>query len=234
MKRQVVIIKNLFIDISSYQRSDLGFFEDMKAHGVKGVMVKVTEGDASGSNYVNPKWTAQVTNAIKAGLQTGVYHFARWSSPQNARTEANFFLKQVLPYGFDSSTAAMVDCETNQYGLSSANYQACVNAWLDEVGKHFARLSVYANKSWWTTFLNSHNIGRAVPWLAGYNITSLGINNAGAWQFTDNFYGVDASYDFVGIFTTSDVQPKPQQQPKPAGPRVITLKKGEEVIIRDE
>lgn len=227
-----------FVDVSSYQRDDPGFFSWLKSKGIKGVVVKVTEGDASGSNYINPKWVNQANNAIKAGLQVGVYHFARWSSPQNAITEADFFLRQVLPFGFDQSTVLAVDCETNEYGLNAGTYQACVNAWLNEVRKHFHKTAVYANVYWFTHIINSHAIGNAIPWVAGYDVDSLGINNAGAWQWDDgkrSGLGVDVSYDFNGAFTSAInpqpvvTQPNPPQTPEKE--KIIKLAKGETLKI---
>ena len=106
-------MKNLFADVASYQRDDLAYFQLLKSKGYKGVVVKVTEGDAQGSAYVNPKWVNQALNALAVGMQVSVYHFARYSSPENARAEADFFLQQVLPFGFDQSTVCAVDCETN-------------------------------------------------------------------------------------------------------------------------
>lgn len=174
-------------------------------------------------------------NALRAGMQVSVYHFARWSSPSNAVTEAQFFLNQVLSFGFDQSTIMVVDCETNDYGLNGGTYQACVNSWLGEVRKHFKKTAVYGSISWFTSgMLNSHNFGNAFNWVAGYGVDSLGIDNASAWQFSDKWNGCDASYDFVGDFTSAKIeqQAKPQQPNNPS--KTVVIHKGDEVIIRGE
>ena len=224
-------MKNLFADVASYQRDDLGYFQLLKSKGYKGVVVKVTEGDAQGSAYVNPKWINQALNALAAGMQVSVYHFARYSSPENARAEADFFLKQVLPFGFDQSTVCAVDCETNDYHLDGRTYEACTNAWLNEVRKHFKKTSVQASKSWFTSFINSHAFGDAIIWLAGYGIDSLGIDNAGAWQWDNGEstgLGCDSSYDFEGSFTTSET---PSVQAPPQEEKIIKIQKGEKITI---
>ena len=209
-----------FADVSAYQPSDLGFFQNLWNKGYRGVVVKVTEGQY----YVSPVWKAQVLNALKVGFQVGVYHFARWSSPQNAVTEANFFLNQVKGFGFDRSTVAMVDCETNDYRLSGATYQASIKQWLNVVNPFFPIKAVYASRSWWTSYINPYDINGALVWLAGYGITNFGgITNVAAWQWDDGKRtgtGVDTSWDYNGVFTSSK---QPEQHhatvtpsPKPA------------------
>ena len=198
--------KAKFADISAYQRHDLAFFQALKAQGYQGVVVKVTEGEY----WTSGVWQAQCSNAIKAGLQTGIYHFARFSSPANARTEAQVFLSKVKSFGFDKTTVAMLDCETNDYHQSAGAYQACVNAWLDTVRPVFPHVSVYASKYWWLSILNPYNVGDAIVWLAGYGITNFGgITNVGAWQWDDgkqNSLGVDTNWDYNGAFTRA-IQP---------------------------
>lgn len=210
--------KEKFADISAYQPSDLDFFKRLWNQGYRGVVVKVTEGE----NWVSPKWQDQVKNALAVGFQVGVYHFARWSSVSNAVTEANVFLNAVKSFGFDKSTVAMFDCETNDYRLSAGVYQQALNAALDTVRPVFPIVSVYASKSWWTSFLNSHNVGNAKIWVAGYDISDLGVDNAAAWQWDDGQRtgtGVDTSWDFDGVFTkatTYTASPKPVEAEKPA------------------
>lgn len=204
-----------FADISAYQPSDIGYFRGLWARGYRGVVVKVTEGEG----WVSPVWVAQCKNALAVGFQVGVYHFARWSSPKNAITEANCFLNQVKHFGFDKSTVAMVDCETNQYGLSASTYQASVKSWLSTVRPYFPKLSVYASKSWWTSFLNPYDIDGAIVWLAGYGISNFGgITNVGAWQWDGGeTQGVDTSWDYTGAFTSAtQAAPAPKKAaPKP-------------------
>ncbi len=209
--------KEKFADISAYQPSDLDFFKRLWNQGYRGVVIKVTEGE----NWVSPKWQEQAKNAIVVGFQVGVYHFARWSSVSNAVTEANVFLNAVKNFGFDKSTVAMFDCETNDYHLSAGVYQQALNAALDTVRPVFPITSVYANKSWWTNFLNSHNVGNAKVWVAGYDISDLGVDNAAAWQWDDGERtgtGVDTNWDFDGVFTKATVHvdsPKPVEVKQP-------------------
>lgn len=193
--------KGKFADISAYQRHDLAYFQQLKADGFQGVVIKVTEGE----HWVSPVWQAQATNALKVGMQVGVYHFARFSSVDNARTEARVFLNTVKGYGFDKTTVAMIDCETNDYHLSPQTYQAGVDAWLDEVKPTFPIRSVYANKDWWLHMLDPYHVD-AIVWLAGYGITDFGgITNVGAWQHASS--PLDTNWDYNGAFTRATSVP---------------------------
>lgn len=203
---------NLFCDVSVYQRDDLGFFQDMKAHGVQGVVIKVTEGSAAGTGYVNPKAYNQVANALNAGLKVSLYHFARYINDWDARQEAQFFaehtnyLKQALG---DFSPVMVSDIEVQ----TGANLNTATHAFLDELRNNgFNKLGVYTMTSYFTSgFMNSHyfdDLGAHI-WVAGYGVQSLGIDNASAWQFSngemqygnETYYGVDTSYDYDGWFT---------------------------------
>lgn len=205
-------MSSLFCDVSSYQRDDLGFFQDMKNHGVQGVVVKLTEGSEDGTAYVNPKAYNQVANSLKAGLKVSLYHFARYTSDGDARNEARFFvkhanyLKQALG---DFSPVMVSDMEVR----TGANLNTATHAFLEEVkAAGFNKLAVYSYVSFCQSgLLNSHyfdDLG-AIFWIAGYGVQNLVIDNASAWQFSDGqmqfgaetYFGVDTSYDFGGWFT---------------------------------
>ncbi|MQB56497.1 LysM peptidoglycan-binding domain-containing protein [Limosilactobacillus reuteri] len=200
-------IRNLFADVSDYQRSDIAFMQFLKNLGFKGIVIKVTEGSADGSNWVSATAAEKIRNASKVGLLISLYHFARYTSEADARNEANFFVSHAKALGMDSSTLMVDDAEVH----TMADYNAGAMAFTNQVkALGFPHTSVYSMKSFFTSgILNSHALGDNKIWLAGYGITDLGISNAAAWQFDDgqgyggNRSGTDASYDFDGCFTVS-------------------------------
>lgn len=194
-------LRNLFIDVSGYQEDSVAYFQLAKSKGVMGVVVKLTEGSEDGSAYVNPRAEAQIRNATTAGLHVSCYHFARYTSDADAQNEARFFVKIAKQYGMTSDTLMTDDAEVH----SVADYNSATAAFLNEVkALGYTRVGLYSMKSFFTRgILNSHGFGDAKIWDAGYSITDLGIDNAAAWQWTDNGLGmnVDTSYDFDGAFT---------------------------------
>lgn len=196
-----MVLRNLFIDVSGYQEDSVDYFQRAKSQGVMGVVVKLTEGSEDGSAYVNPRAAAQIRNAATAGLHVSCYHFARYTSNADAQNEARFFVKIAKQYGMTSDTLMIDDAEVH----SAADYNSATAAFLNEVkALGYANVGLYSMKSFFTGgILNSHGFGNAKIWEAGYGITDLGIDNAAAWQWTDNGLGmnVDTSYDFDGAFT---------------------------------
>ena len=194
-------LRNLFIDVSGYQEDSVAYFQRAKAKGVMGVVVKLTEGSEDGSAYVNPRAKAQLTNAAAAGLKVSCYHFARYTSDADAQNEARFFVKIAKQYGMTSDTLMVDDAEVH----SASDYNSATAAFLNELkALGYTKTGLYSMKSFFTGgTLNSHGFGDTKVWEAGYGITDLGIDNAAAWQWTDNGLGmnVDTSYDFDGAFT---------------------------------
>ncbi len=195
-------MRKQFVDISSYQRDDLAFFQQLKAAGVGGVVVKLTEGSEDGSAYVNPKAGNQIRNALAVGFPVSCYHFARYTSIPDAQNEARFFVKIARRMGMHDDTLMVDDAEVH----SAPNYHDASVAFLQEVERlGYKRTGVYSMKSFFTGgTLNSHGFGSREIWLAGYGISDLGIDNASAWQYTDHgVLGIDTSYDFKGGFTST-------------------------------
>lgn len=213
-------LRNLFIDVSGYQEDSVEYFQRAKDKGVMGVVVKLTEGSEDGSAYVNPRAAAQIRNSLAVGLRVSCYHFARYTSDADAQNEARFFVKIAKQYGMTIDTRMIDDAEVH----SAADYNSATAAFLNEVkALGYANVGLYSMKSFFTSgILNSHGFGNAKIWEAGYGITDLGIDNAAAWQWTDNGLGmsVDTSYDFDGAFTVGSsnsgtVPTTPIPAPKP-------------------
>lgn len=191
-----------FIDVSSYQSDTQAFFQAAKNQGARGVVVKLTEGSEDGSAYVNPKAAAQIRNALAVGLPVSCYHFARYTSVPDAQNEARFFVKIARQMGMYDDTLMIDDAEVH----SAADYQGASVAFLQEVERlGYKHTGIYSMKSFFTGgTLNSHGFGSREIWLAGYGVSSLGIDNATAWQYTDRgIMGIDTSFDFNGHFTAS-------------------------------
>ncbi|MEK1347419.1 LysM peptidoglycan-binding domain-containing protein [Limosilactobacillus fermentum] len=194
-------LRNLFIDVSGYQEDSVDYFQRAKDQGVMGVVVKLTEGSEDGSAYVNSRAAAQIRNAATVGLHVSCYHFARYTSNADAQNEARFFVKIAKQYDITSDTLMIDDAEVH----SASDYNSATSAFLNEVkALGYTNVGLYSMKSFFTGgILDSHGFGDAKIWDAGYGITDLGIDNAAAWQWTDNGLGmsVDTSYDFDGAFT---------------------------------
>lgn len=216
---------NLVADVASFQPEDLGFFKALASQGVKAVIVKLTEGSADGTAYINPKAQNQIINARKAGLLVNAYHFARYTSIQDAKNEADFFVTVAKRMGIGTDSVMAVDLEASEI---TPNLNAKTNAFLQYVKDcGYSNVDYYSMASWfWNGTLNPDAILAKNKWVANYGVSQPGVNNVGTWQFssswTVNGAKVDMSYDFSGFYTERHVTtnsesvvntPKPKLQP---------------------
>lgn len=218
---------NLVADVASFQPEDLGFFKALASQGVKAVIVKLTEGSADGTAYINPKAQNQIINARKAGLLVNAYHFARYTSIQDAKNEADFFVKTAKRMGIGTDSVMAVDLEASEI---TPNLNAKTNAFLQYVKDcGYPNVDYYSMASWfWNGTLNPDIILAKNKWVANYGVSQPGVNNVGTWQFssswTVNGAKVDMSYDFSGFYTERHITANSESvvnTPKPK-PQAVT------------
>lgn len=209
-----------FIDVSSHN-GDISV-EDYRAlarQGVGGVVVKLTED----TWYNNPKAPSQVRNAQIAGLQVSTYHFSRYTTEEEARAEARFYIQAAQKLNLPKSTVMVNDFEDSKM---LPNINRNTQAWVNEMRKHgYNNLMFYTSASW----LDENNLGYRGPvstsqfgienfWVAQYPSSTLTATSAknmrynaktGAWQFsaTANLlpgkHVFDHSVDYTGRFTAN-------------------------------
>jgi len=192
----------LGIDISSFQDSSLSYLKTKKKQGAKFAVVKLTEG----LKYLNSKASEQVRNGLKVFDSVSVYHFFHGQGA----AEAAYFLAWVKNLGLDKSTVLAIDVEYQ--GLpSDATRQ--INVFLNYLrARGYKHVITYGSLSWFTSGrIRRLGLTDKAVWVAAYGTDRPGVSNADAWQFTDNWHGVDASYDFTGKLSGSKTTPKPKK-----------------------
>lgn len=183
---------NKVIDLSVYQNKAKAYFDGFHCLGVKSAMVKLTEA----TGYVNSSASEQVANAYKTFGTVGAYHFFHgYGIP-----EAKYFLAYVRHFGLDKSTVLAIDVEWQGLPYDTTHE---VNVFLKYLIDHgYKHVVTYGSASWF----NSGRIKRSLLidkhiWVAAYGTSQPGVADADAWQYTDNFHGVDCSLDFDGILS---------------------------------
>ena len=200
-----------FIDVSSHNGYiSVDSFLKMKSEGVKGVVVKISEG----TSYVNPQARSQIANAKRAGLVVSGYHYSHFASADRAVAEANYFANNAYALGLTSNDLLVNDSEENAILALNNNV---INTYLHNVFKDTLNTRGFKKVKMYTGLYNFNtrfNISSKDVWVASYyynpgNIARNKFSNFSAWQFTDNyvFQGVggrfDANVDYDGIFTKS-------------------------------
>ena len=209
-----------FIDVSSHNGEiSVDDYRALARQGVGGVVVKLTED----TWYNNPKAPSQVRNAQIAGLQVSTYHFSRYTTEEEARAEARFYIQAAQNLNLPKSTVMVNDFEDSKM---LPNINRNTQAWVNEMRKHgYNNLMFYTSASW----LDENNLGYRGPvstsqfgienfWVAQYPSSTLTATSAknmrynaktGAWQFTATAnilpgkHVFDHSVDYTGRFTAN-------------------------------
>lgn len=216
---------NLFIDVSNFQPSSLSYFQKMKSMGANGVLIKLTQGSANGSNYFSSAAKAQTQSAYGAGMNVGFYHYFLAISNEDAIAEAQFFESKVKECGGNANTPLCIDVEDPS--LNKANVASYVDAFINYLSEQgYTNIIQYSMASWfWSGALNALNHR---TWVANYGTNRVGVvGNVIGWQYADTFngYSQDVSYDW-GVFDSVQkpvTHVKPVEQPKPKVDNVIKL-----------
>ncbi|MBX6334369.1 LysM peptidoglycan-binding domain-containing protein [Candidatus Saccharibacteria bacterium] len=208
-----------FIDVSHHQ-GDSGlpypFYTNVKGAGVKGVVVKVSQGNY----YVDPAASVNIANAKAAGLQVNAYHYMLAKTTSAAKTEAKWFDKKLKLVGFKKSYGYVaVDVEDNSLkSLSKSALTNVVNAFVKEMkALGYTKVDLYTGSAFYNDQLNPAALTISKPWLARYPLypetgqpTPVWHNGEkGAWQWSSTYkfkgmesYGnIDVSQDYAGKYT---------------------------------
>nr|WP_245335534.1 GBS Bsp-like repeat-containing protein [Streptococcus panodentis] len=215
---QAEIKGSSFVDVSSHNgQISVEDYRKLAQQGVGGVVVKLTEG----TTYTNPFAESQVKNAQGAGLQVSTYAFSHYTSDEEARAEARYYVSVANRLGLSKSTVMVNDMEDPkmQNGINQHT-----QAWADEMRRlGYANLMYYTSASWLDQNnlrskgpVNTAQFGYSNFWVAQYPSANLKLDSAkslkynsgaGAWQFTSQAqllagkHVFDHSIDYTGRFT---------------------------------
>lgn len=207
-----------FIDVSHHNSRNglpLSFYQTIKASGVNGVVVKVSEG----TYYLDEAASVNIANSKAAGLVTSAYHFARFDSIDQAKAEARWFDKKLQLVGFDKKKDGylVIDVEDNNLSTVPFDLTIYTNNFLDEMRSlGYAKLDIYSGSYYYNNRLLPNILNIDKPWLAAYpsnpqkdQPTVKFSNGKGAWQWSSDYvfngmsyYGrFDVSEDYSGKYT---------------------------------
>jgi GH25 family lysozyme M1 (1,4-beta-N-acetylmuramidase) len=239
------------VDVSHHNAEyglPLSFYQGVKQRGVKGVIVKTSQG----TSFIDPAASTNIKNARSAGLIVSAYHYAIYTSTASAVAEADYFDQVLQKIGFDKNTDdyVAVDIEKNFGGISPTDLTAATNAFIEELHRlGYTKVDLYSGGEFYNSSLIPQKLVVDKPWLARYKSNGQlpnFSNGKGSWQWTDRhtfdgelakYGGFDVSVDYAGKYTTPTevaVKPTKPEETKPDEKKADDAKSSETETKKEE
>lgn len=182
------------IDISHYQ-GEIDWEQLREAMiercPVRFIVIKATEG----SNQLDNSFNDNFYQARENGFIRGAYHF--WSTKTSARSQADYFLKQV--HLEDGDLPPVLDIE-KKGNISVKDFQINVLTWLRIVEKHYGvKPIIYTYYKFKMDYLNDSVFNEYPYWIAHYYVEKVQYHGKWKfWQHTDcgRLPGIKGYVDF--------------------------------------
>ena len=213
MSNSTVSKRSYGVDVANWQGSTVDY------PNAKFALVKVTEG----TNYINPKASAQIKSAKANGLITGAYFYANHcASVSRAREEAKFAVAKAKAFGVPLGSYLADDFEQgdgNEVYKNGANANTdAVLAAMQVIKDAGYKPLVYAGASIMRSNLNTSRIVKTFGtclWVASYKVSGRqdyadfnyfpSMDGVAIWQFADNYRGlnVDGNISLIDLKISS-------------------------------
>ena len=220
MSNSIVSSKSYGVDVASYQSTTVSY------SGAKFAFVKISEG----TDYVNPRASAQIKSAKAHDLMVMGYFYANHSaSVTKARAEAKYCVAKAKALGIPAGSYLADDFEqglaNSVHGGPTANTDAILAA-MQVIKEAGYKPLVYASASVFRANLQVSRIVKSYGtclWAASYKISGRqdyadfnyfpSMDGVAIWQFTDNYRGlnVDGNICLIDLKISSN-----SSKPKPA------------------
>lgn len=194
------------IDVSKYQEEI--DWEKVAASGVKFAIIRLGyRGYSSGNLVVDELFEYNVTEALKNGIDVGVYFVTQAISNEEAVEEADFVLETIKPYNItwpivlDLEDAGSDSARTNL--LTSTQRTDFVRAFCDRIKEAGKKPMIYFNIVWLMEKLDITRLTDYDKWFAQYFNVPFFPYEFQMWQYTssgkiDGIKGnVDLNISFV-------------------------------------
>ena len=198
------------VDVSVYQE-DVDW-NQVKASGVDFAMIRVgfRGYGPSGIMSEDSRFRENITGALDAGLQVGVYFFSQATNVWEAQEEANFVLDAIKDYNvtfpvvFDWERITNASARTD--GLPGGTITLCARTFCDTIAQAGYTPMVYFNLDLAYLGYDLNQLKNYDFWLAEYRTTPTFFYDFAMWQYTakGSVPGIKGNVDLNLYFTRSD------------------------------
>lgn len=165
------------IDVSVWQ--GVIDWKKVKESGVKFAIIRSSVGDR-----VDTMFDYNITEASKAGINVGVYHYCYAMTTEEAREEARHFIETIKPY--EINYPVMFDFEDNtQIKLGKEKLTEIAEVFLSELKNAGYYPMIYSYKNWLENLLDMDKLSEYEVAVAEWNVplTTYG-GTYGIWQYS--------------------------------------------------
>ena len=213
---------NKGIDVSEHQ----GWidWEKVKADGIDFAIIRCGYGDNwwDGTQWRQDDayWERNVSECERLGIPYGVYLYSYAQNPEMARSEADHALRLLeghhptIPVFFDmEDSSTFIYNEDGSINLSASrkNFGDMAEIFCEAMENAGYWAGVYANLTWFNTYLTDERFELYMRWVAQYNNSCWYDGQYMFWQCTSSAYvdgvdgPVDLNFEYFGFCYPSDV-----------------------------
>ena len=162
-------------------------------------------------NQKDERFEENYSNAKNAGIKLGAYHYSYAKSVDDAKKEAEIFLKWISGKQFEYPVAFDVE-EKSQSDKGKQFVSDVIRAFCETVEKAGYYVCVYSNKYWLDNYVDDDCKRKYDTWLAQWSDKATYGGNYGIWQYSsqgeiDGISGrvdVDESYKDYSLIIKSN------------------------------
>ncbi len=142
----------------------------VKNSGVQFVIIRCGyRGSSEGQLIEDPLFRKNIQGAQSVGLRVGVYFYTQAVNEVEAVEEASMAINLIK--GYNISFPVYLDVEASHGrgdGISAAQRTANIKAFCGTIQNAGYKAGVYANKTWFTSYINTPQLTNYKIWLAQY------------------------------------------------------------------
>lgn len=193
------------IDVSTHQKEI--DWEAVAGDGIAFAMLRLgRRGYTEGGLFMDETFEANLSGALDAGLEVGVYFFSQALTPEEAEEEADYVLQALdgrqitCPVTFDWEPVAEPDSRTN--GADTALLTECAAAFCRRIAEGGCRPAVYFNRTQGYLHYDLRELLDYELWLAEYDTVPDFYYHFDIWQYsnTGSVAGIDGAVDLDLMF----------------------------------
>lgn len=129
-------------------------------------------GSTTGALIEDPKFRANIQGAQNAGIKVGVYFFTQAVNEVEAVEEASMVLSLIRGYNISYPVFLDVEASNGRADAISVDTRTAVcKAFCQTIQNSGYKAGIYANKTWFTSYINTPSLTGYKIWLAQYAAT---------------------------------------------------------------